>query len=161
VILHRCLANSGALSERVLEVDRDAVLPKQIAKGFIRQFLKIRHPVARELLELVERVIVKGDQFAHDRPASCIASMRFNPPRRKSFRPRTGPKAAQDSRFEPGRMLNVSDAKFRSPQNTRPSAQYDADGLAETGHQIGSRHPVNGILRQVMKSKCDPSHFGV
>jgi hypothetical protein len=45
------------------------MLLEQISKGFIRQFLKIRHPVARELLELVERVIVKGDQFAHDRPA--------------------------------------------------------------------------------------------
>jgi hypothetical protein len=92
------------------------VLPEQIAKGFVRQFLKSRHPVARELLEFVESVIVKGDQFAHDRPASCIASMRFNSSRWKSFRLGTGP-AAQIIRFEPGPMLLPRTNKFSSAKN--------------------------------------------
>jgi hypothetical protein len=86
VILDGRFANGCALAKCVLQVDGNAVLPEQIPKRFIRQFLKIRHPVARELLKLIERVIVKGDQFAHDRPASCIASMLFNIRRRKSFR---------------------------------------------------------------------------
>jgi len=93
LILHRGFADSSALSERVLEVDGDAMLPEQVAKGFVSQFLKIRHPVARELLELVESIIIEGDQFAHDWPASCIASMRFNNRRWKSFRLGTGPAA--------------------------------------------------------------------
>jgi len=40
------------------------VLPEQVGKGFVRQFLKGPHPVARKLGELVERVVVEGDQFA-------------------------------------------------------------------------------------------------
>ena len=77
----------SALAQRILQVDGNAVLSEQIGEGFVGQFLNIRHPVARQLLQLVECVIVKGDQFAHDRPASCIASMRFNRRRLKSFRP--------------------------------------------------------------------------
>jgi hypothetical protein len=102
VILRRGFANSSALSERVLEVDGNAVLPEQIGKGFVRQLLKIRHPVARELLQLVESVVVKGDQFAHDRPASCIASMRFNNRRWKSFRLELA-RAARFTRLYPDR----------------------------------------------------------
>ena len=41
------------------------MLLQEIGKGFIGQFLKRRHPVARQLPELVESVVVKGDQFAH------------------------------------------------------------------------------------------------
>jgi hypothetical protein len=44
------------------------VLPEHIGERLIRQFLKGRHPVAPELLQLVIGVVVKGDQFAHDRP---------------------------------------------------------------------------------------------
>ena len=37
---------------------------KDIRKGLIGQFLKRRHPIARKLGELVERVVIEGDQFA-------------------------------------------------------------------------------------------------
>jgi hypothetical protein len=40
------------------------VLPEQVGERLIRQFLKGRHPVAAELLQLVESVVVEGDQFA-------------------------------------------------------------------------------------------------
>ena len=40
------------------------MLLEQIRKGFVRQLLECRHPVARKLGELVERVIVEGYQFA-------------------------------------------------------------------------------------------------
>ena len=54
----------AALSQRILQVDGNAVLPQQVGKGLVGQFLKRRHPVARKLGELVERVVVEGDQFA-------------------------------------------------------------------------------------------------
>jgi hypothetical protein len=41
------------------------MLLEEIGERLVRQFLKRRHPVARELLELVERIVVEGDQFAH------------------------------------------------------------------------------------------------
>jgi hypothetical protein len=50
------------------------VLFEQIGKGFIRQFLKRRHPVAAKLLELVESVVVEVDQFAHLPACFCIAA---------------------------------------------------------------------------------------
>ena len=53
-----------AFAQRVLQVDGNAVLPEQVGEGFIRQFLNRCHPVARKLLQLVERVVVEGDQFA-------------------------------------------------------------------------------------------------
>ena len=40
------------------------MFPEQVRKGFVGQFLKCRHPVTRKLGELVERVVVEGDQFA-------------------------------------------------------------------------------------------------
>jgi hypothetical protein len=43
------------------------VLSQQIGEGFVRQLLNSRHPVAPKLLQFVEGVVVKGDQFAHDR----------------------------------------------------------------------------------------------
>jgi hypothetical protein len=97
-------ANSSALSERVLEVDGNAVLLEQIAESLVGQLLKIRHPVARELLEFVESVIVKGDQFAHDRPAPASQARVFNSRRWKSFRLGTA-RARSDHQFERGPML--------------------------------------------------------
>jgi len=40
------------------------VLLKHIRKGLVGQFLNRRHPVAAKLGQLVERVVVEGDQFA-------------------------------------------------------------------------------------------------
>jgi len=39
------------------------VLLEQVRKGFVGQFLKRPHPVARKLGQLVQRVVVEGDQF--------------------------------------------------------------------------------------------------
>jgi hypothetical protein len=41
------------------------VLFEQIGEGFVRQFLKGRHPVSRELRQFVRCVVIEGDQFAH------------------------------------------------------------------------------------------------
>src|SRR5581483_11338404 len=54
-----------ALFESVLQVDRDAVLLQQVGKGLVGEFLKGRHPVACQLLELGGGVVIEGDQFAH------------------------------------------------------------------------------------------------
>ena len=40
------------------------MLPEQIGKCFIRQFLQGPHPVAPELCQLVVGIVVEGDQFA-------------------------------------------------------------------------------------------------
>ena len=45
------------------------MLPEQIGECFVRQFLNGAHPVARQLLQLVESIIVEGDQLAHALPA--------------------------------------------------------------------------------------------
>jgi hypothetical protein len=37
---------------------------KKVGESFVRQFPQRRHPIASELLELVERILVKGDQCA-------------------------------------------------------------------------------------------------
>ena len=42
------------------------MLPEQVGKGFVGQFLKGPHPVACKLGELVERVVVEGNQFAQN-----------------------------------------------------------------------------------------------
>jgi hypothetical protein len=55
-----------ALAQRVFQVDGDAVLPEQIGERFVGQFLDRRHAVAPQLGQLVERVLVEGDQFPHD-----------------------------------------------------------------------------------------------
>lgn len=41
------------------------MLSKQVGKGFVGQFLEGPHSVAGELPQLVERIVVKGDQFTH------------------------------------------------------------------------------------------------
>ena len=41
------------------------MLPEQVGEGFIRQFLNRCHSVAPKLLQLVEGIVVEGDQFAH------------------------------------------------------------------------------------------------
>jgi hypothetical protein len=51
------------------------VLPEQVGKSFVRQFLKGPHTVARKLGELVEGVVVEGDQFAQTRSTPAIARM--------------------------------------------------------------------------------------
>ena len=48
------------------------MLPEQIGKGFVGQFLKCPHPVARKLGQLVERVVVEGDQFAQARSTPAV-----------------------------------------------------------------------------------------
>src|SRR5258708_15479892 len=65
LVLHRRLRKRCPLAERVLQVDGNAVLPEQIGEGLVRQLLDGRHPVAAELLQLVESVVVEGDQLAH------------------------------------------------------------------------------------------------
>ncbi len=43
------------------------MLSEQIGERFVRQFLNRRHPVAPQLPQFVESIVVEGDQFAHDR----------------------------------------------------------------------------------------------
>jgi hypothetical protein len=148
VILHRRFANSSALSERVLEVDGNAVLPEQIAKGFVRQFLKIRHPVARELLELIEGIIIEGDQFAHDRPASCIASMRFNNDRWKSFRLGTG-SAAQITGLSPDRCYCIG----RQIQLAQKQGRRRSMTLTALPARTSNRLAPSGDLQLVPRSQ--------
>jgi hypothetical protein len=81
---HRRRGQRRALAQRVLEVDRNAVLLEQIGERLVRQFLNSPHPVARELLQLVERIVIEGDQFAHDWPTSCVATIKRE--NRKTFR---------------------------------------------------------------------------
>src|SRR6201984_2049846 len=61
----------GALAQRVFQVGRYAVFFQKICEGFARQILEGLHAVARELLELVERILVEFDQLAHD----CLARL--------------------------------------------------------------------------------------
>ena len=63
-----------ALAQRVLQIDGNAVLLEHIGECFVRQFLNGRHPVAAELLQLVESIVVKGDQFAHLPACFCLAA---------------------------------------------------------------------------------------
>jgi hypothetical protein len=51
------------------------VFPEHIGKCFVRQFLNGRHPVAPQLLQLVEGVVVEGDQLAHVWPVPASASL--------------------------------------------------------------------------------------
>ena len=46
---------ADALAQRILQIDRNAVLLEEVGERFVGQFLKGRHPVARKLLQLVER----------------------------------------------------------------------------------------------------------
>src|ERR1700749_1720636 len=58
-------ALARALAQRILQVDRNAVLLHGVGEGLVRQFLERRHPVARQLLELGGGIVVKGNQFEH------------------------------------------------------------------------------------------------
>jgi hypothetical protein len=51
------------------------VLLEQVRKSFVGQFLKCRHPVTCKLGELVERVIVEGDQFAQSETIPAVERM--------------------------------------------------------------------------------------
>jgi hypothetical protein len=44
------------------------VLPENISECFVGEFLDGRHPVAPQLLQLIEGIVVEGDQLAHQRP---------------------------------------------------------------------------------------------
>ena len=48
--------------------DMVAAQYRLVGEGLIRQFLSGRHPVARQLLQFFEGVVVEGDQFAHAPP---------------------------------------------------------------------------------------------
>ena len=61
--------------QRILEVDGNAVLLEQVSKGFVGQFLKRPHAVACKLGQLVERIIVEGDQFAQARTTPGVERM--------------------------------------------------------------------------------------
>src|SRR5206468_12875070 len=75
VLRRRALRKPRAFSQRILEVDGNTVLLEQVRKGFVGQFLKCRHPVTCKLGELVQRVIVEGDQFAQARPTPGVERM--------------------------------------------------------------------------------------
>jgi hypothetical protein len=50
-----------ALFQGIPQIDGNAVLLHQVGEGLVRQFLKRRHAVARQLLQLGKRVVVKFD----------------------------------------------------------------------------------------------------
>jgi len=47
------------------------MLPEQVRERLVCEFLKGGHPVACELLQLIERIFVEVDQFAHGQPPTC------------------------------------------------------------------------------------------
>ena len=51
------------------------MLFEHICKCFVGQFLNCRHPVASKLFELVECVVVEGDQFAQVSSAPGVERM--------------------------------------------------------------------------------------
>ena len=53
------------------------MFPEQIGECFVRQLLDGRHAVARQLLQLVESVVIEGDQLAHDR--ACLLRRKHTP----------------------------------------------------------------------------------
>ena len=53
-----------ALAKGIAEVDRDAVFAQEIRKRLVCQLLKRRHPALSELLQFIQRVVVKFDQLA-------------------------------------------------------------------------------------------------
>src|SRR4051812_7009161 len=83
----RWIGVSRTFAQRVLEVDRDAVLFQHVGKSLVRQFLDRRHPVAAELLQLGEGIFVEFDQLAQ-LVILALAAQRtlIKSPGRKSFR---------------------------------------------------------------------------
>src|SRR5436309_1044266 len=55
---------AGALPQRRLEVGRPVVLAQQVPERLVGQLLKIHHPVAREEIERVPRLVVELDALA-------------------------------------------------------------------------------------------------
>ena len=49
---------------------------QNIGKSFIGQILNCRHPIAPKLGQLVERVIVEGDQFSHAADARFLSELK-------------------------------------------------------------------------------------
>jgi hypothetical protein len=47
------------------------VFPEQVGERLIRQLLEGCHPVASQLFQFVEGIVVEGDQFAHAFSGSC------------------------------------------------------------------------------------------
>ena len=67
------------------------MLLQDVGERFVGQFLNGRHPVAPELLQFVERVVVEGDQLAHHGACFLRRSIRrFNRDGLKLFRRGTG-----------------------------------------------------------------------
>jgi len=54
-----------ALAQSIFEIDRHAVLLQEIGEGLIGKLLNCGHPIAAELRQLVQRIVVKADQFPH------------------------------------------------------------------------------------------------
>jgi hypothetical protein len=63
------------------------MLLENIGESFVRQFLNGRHPVAPQLLQLVESIVVEGDQLAH-MPVPAPASLARLKARRRKIVPR-------------------------------------------------------------------------
>jgi hypothetical protein len=63
------------------------VLAHEIGESLVGQFLEGRHPMARQLVQLLECFVVEGDQLTHDR-ANLLRrdDLEFNVVRQKSFR---------------------------------------------------------------------------
>jgi hypothetical protein len=138
-----------ALAQRVLQIDRDAVLLEDVGERFVRQLLDSRHSLATRLLQLVESVVVEGDQFAHGPSCSCIARYQLNRCECGLFRlgvpgvtgsaglAAGGISAIGPSISRPALVrIRTKAALFPAvaPERTRPSAQYDANGLASPGY---------------------------
>jgi hypothetical protein len=66
------------------------VLLQDVGERFVRQFLDGGHPVAPELLQLFEGLVVEGDQLAHAFAGSCgiRKSRHLKPGKGKWFRSR-------------------------------------------------------------------------
>ena len=110
---------------------------EQIGERFVRQFLKGRHPVARELRQLVESVVVEGDQLAHDCLPPASPRMVINSGRWKLFQPRNQQDARRWGRASSGMMRRSAEHPVFSEPGLHPAPRILGGFLAITCAIIG------------------------
>jgi hypothetical protein len=68
--------HAGAAAQRVLEVDGPVMLLQQVAKRFVREFLKVLHLIVAEKIDLPPRCFVELHALAwHDLASSRLPTV--------------------------------------------------------------------------------------
>src|ERR1700685_654520 len=68
--------HAGAAAQRVLQVDRPVMLLQQVAKRFVREFLKVLHLIVAEKIDLPPRRFVELHALArHDLASSRLPTL--------------------------------------------------------------------------------------